>query len=195
MQSLAIVDFANSESRFEVLDKRDQNRQRASQHTSTTSQEFHITSPVARFSCVALFLACSTPVPTIMLVGCTSVPQPQFAARYSGHVHGAGMELDLLRDLPDRGTSGWFVDADPSNADGRFSANRAGYPNYKIDPSFVKYSPEKPEKGWAPASFHWEGESFVVCMLYVQFTSAPNSDKLQLVSDYSRCAPMRVTAK
>jgi hypothetical protein len=105
------------------------------------------------------------------------------------------MKLDLLHDLPDRGTSGWFVNADPANADGRFSALRGGYPKFTIDPSFVKFSAEKPAKGWPPASFHWEGDAFVVCMVYVQFTAAPNSDKMQIVSDYKHCSPMKATAK
>jgi hypothetical protein len=139
---------------------------------------------------------CPIAVATIILVGCASAPEPQFSAHYSGHAHSTGMRLDLLHGLPDRGTYGWFVHADPSHADGRFSARRGVYPKFTIEPGFVKYSVEKPEKGWAPASFHWEGESFVVCMLYVQFTSAPkDSNGLQIVSDYSVCAPMRTTAQ
>jgi hypothetical protein len=162
---------------------------------STTPNEYRIASPIASACTLALAVSCSIAAASFILVGCASVSEPQFSSHYSGTAHDAGMKLDLLRALPDRGTSGWLVHADPPNADGRFSARRGGYPKYTIEPSFVKFSPEKPEKGWASASFHWEGDAFVLCMVYVQFTSAPNSDKMQIVSDYSLCAPMRATAK
>ena len=140
-------------------------------------------------------MSCSIAAASFILVACASVSEPQFSARYSSAVHDATMKLDLLHALPDRGVSGWFVNSDSANADGRFSARRGGYPKYTITPSFVKFSAEKPEKGWAPASFHWEGDAFVVCMVYVQFTSAPNSDKMQIASDYKLCAPMKATEK
>src|SRR5277367_4613915 len=153
-----------------------------------------IASPIANISTLARCLAFTIAMASFMFVGCASVSEPRFSANYSGAVHDAAMKLDLVRGLPDHGTSGWLVNTDLVNADGRFSARRGGYPKYTIDPSFVKFSAEKPEKGWAPASFHWEGDAFVVCMLYVQFGSAPNSDKMQIMSDYSLCAPLGIAA-
>jgi len=100
------------------------------------------------------------------------------------------MNLDLLRQLPERGTTGWLINVkQQQDADARFSAHRGGHPTYDVAPLFVRFSAERSDK-YPPASYHWEGDTLIVCMVYVQFASAEGSDKIHLIYDYNLCAPM-----
>lgn len=131
---------------------------------------------------------------SIVVIGCVSGPEPHFAAHYSGGVHDAHMDLDVLRGLPERGTTGWLVSAEQSQADARFSGGSGGPPKFRLEPTFVKFSTERSEK-YPAAYFHWEGDAFIVCMKYVQFGTATDSGKLALTYDYSSyCARMRPAA-
>jgi hypothetical protein len=129
----------------------------------------------------------------VTLTGCASTPEPKFSARYGGTAQNAHLKLDLLRSLPERGTSGWLVYTDSSVADARVSTHAGGYPTYDVQPSYVKFATWAPDdpKHRPAGTFHWDGDEFVVCMVYVQFLSTPGSDKIHLGYDYTTyCAPM-----
>lgn len=100
------------------------------------------------------------------------------------------MDLDLLRSLPERGTAGWLVSVEESQADARFSAGAGGPPKYALEPTFVKFLADRSDKG--PAGyFRWEGDALILCMQYVHLRSDPSSGKMVAVTDYDYCAPMR----
>ena len=143
----------------------------------------HVENPIN--SLVIRFIVATS----LSVAGCASVPEPSFTAHYAGSVHDAHMDLDLLRDLPEHGTSGSLVHVEESQADARFSAGAGGPPKYTLEPTFVKFSADTSDQN-SPARFHWEGDALIVCMRYAHFMSDA-AGKLVIVSDYDYCAPMR----